>query len=244
MDAIHDLGDINLPTTSRGHIRPQGRLLDGDLRFLPGAKRRHPHHHQAGSRLQGQGQHHLQDRHGLLPTAPSARHYERVGIRAVPPTTTLFRQRRQPPRREQGHTPLSRFGLFRFSRWAKGRTGSRRDRPARPSIPNYAICREPATNRRQYASFSYNDTEGIIQDSGQQRFTGRINLERQLFKWMKVGYTGSYTWRHNDQNKSSIGGTAWYSSAHVSGSRCSKPNGTDANPLYSTMDRRSTRGVR
>ena len=81
-----------------------------------------------------------------------------------------------------------------------------------------------------YASFSYNDTEGIIQDSGQQRFTGRINLERQLFKWMKVGYTGSYTWRHNDQNKSSIGGTAWYSSAQYL-SPLLKPNDT-YNPLY------------
>lgn len=47
---------------------------------------------------------------------------------------------------------------------------------------------------------------------------------------MKVGYTGSYTWRHNDQNKSSIGGTAWYSSAQYL-SPLLKPNDT-YNPLY------------
>lgn len=64
-----------------------------------------------------------------------------------------------------------------------------------------------------YASFSYNDTQGIIQDSGQQRFTGRIKIDRQLFDWLKVGYSGSYTWRNNDQTKASIGGTAWYSAA-------------------------------
>ena len=96
---------------------------------------------------------------------------------------------------------------------------------------NYALSLSGTNDKSSYyASFSYNDTEGIIQDSGQQRFTGRINLERQLFKWMKVGYTGSYTWRHNDQNKSSIGGTAWYSSAQYL-SPLLKPNDT-YNPLY------------
>lgn len=75
---------------------------------------------------------------------------------------------------------------------------------------NYALSLSGTNDKSSYyASFSYNDTQGIIQDSGQQRFTGRINLERQLFKWLKVGYTGSYTWRHNDQNKATIGGTAW-----------------------------------
>ena len=91
---------------------------------------------------------------------------------------------------------------------------------------NYALSLSGTSDKSSYyASFSYNDTEGIIQDSGQQRFTGRINLERQMFKWMKVGYTGSYTWRHNDQNKSSIGGTAWYSSAQYL-SPLLKPNDT------------------
>ncbi len=79
---------------------------------------------------------------------------------------------------------------------------------------NYALSLSGTEAKSSYyASFSYNDTQGIIQDSGQKRFTGRINLDRQLFKWLKAGYTGSYTWRHNDQNKATIGGTAWYSGA-------------------------------
>ena len=81
-----------------------------------------------------------------------------------------------------------------------------------------------------YASFSYNDTDGIIQDSGQKRFTGRINLDRQLFKWLKVGYKGNYTWRHNDQNKATIGGTNWWSGAQYL-SPLIKPY-DEYNPLY------------
>ena len=68
-------------------------------------------------------------------------------------------------------------------------------------------------NSSYYTSFSYNDTQGIIKNSDQQRMTGRISLDRQLFKWLKVAYNGSYTWRHNNENKTSIGGSAWYSAA-------------------------------
>lgn len=79
---------------------------------------------------------------------------------------------------------------------------------------NYALSLSGASDKgNYYASFSYNDAEGIIKDSGQKRFTGRVKFERQLFKWLKASYSGSYTWRHNDQAKASIGGTAWYNSA-------------------------------
>lgn len=79
---------------------------------------------------------------------------------------------------------------------------------------NYSLSLTGKTDGGSYySSFSYNDSEGIIKDSGQKRFTGRIKLDRQLFKWMKVGYNGSYTWRHNDETKSSIGGTSWWGAA-------------------------------
>ena len=96
---------------------------------------------------------------------------------------------------------------------------------------NYALSLSGTTDKSSYyASFSYNDTDGIIQDSGQKRFTGRINLNRQLFKWLNVGYIGSYTWRHNDQNKATIGGTSWWSGAQYL-SPLLKPTDT-YNPLY------------
>ncbi|MDY2707287.1 MAG: TonB-dependent receptor [Candidatus Cryptobacteroides sp.] len=79
---------------------------------------------------------------------------------------------------------------------------------------NYALTISGASDKgNYYTSFSYNDADGIIKDSGQKRFTGRVKFERQLFKWLKASYSGSYTWRHNDQAKASIGGTAWYNSA-------------------------------
>ncbi|MCQ2114731.1 MAG: TonB-dependent receptor [Bacteroidales bacterium] len=79
---------------------------------------------------------------------------------------------------------------------------------------NYALSLSGSNDKSNYyASFSYNDADGIILDSGQKRLTGRIKVERQFFKWLKAGYTGSYTWRHNDETKAAIGGTAWYNSA-------------------------------
>ena len=67
-----------------------------------------------------------------------------------------------------------------------------------------------------YASLGYNDTEGIVKNSGQTRYTGRINLDRQLFKWMKVGYKGSYTYRSQDKLLANIGGTSTRSAMYLS----------------------------
>lgn len=104
---------------------------------------------------------------------------------------------------------------------------------------NYALSLSGSDKKSTYyASFSYNDTNGIIQDSGQQRFTGRISVDRQLFKWIRVGYTGSYTWRHNDQNKATIGGTNWWNGAQYL-SPLIKP-GDSYNPLYYSGQRINT----
>ena len=67
-----------------------------------------------------------------------------------------------------------------------------------------------------YMSFGYNDTEGIIKNSGQKRYSGRLNLDRQLFKWLRAGYKGAYTWRHQDKNLASIGGTSNRSAMYLS----------------------------
>ena len=64
-----------------------------------------------------------------------------------------------------------------------------------------------------YASLSYNDTRGIIQNSGFKRYTGRLNLDYQIFKWLKIGYKYNYTNRDQDVNLADIGGTTWYRAA-------------------------------
>lgn len=63
-----------------------------------------------------------------------------------------------------------------------------------------------------YSSFSYNDTPGIIQGSGQKRFTGRLSFDREFFPWLKLGYSGTYTYRNQDMAKASIGGTSYRNS--------------------------------
>ncbi|MBQ9311101.1 MAG: TonB-dependent receptor [Bacteroidales bacterium] len=89
-----------------------------------------------------------------------------------------------------------------------------------------------------YVSLSYNDTEGIIQDSGQKRFTGRIKMDRQLFPFLRVGYNGSYTFRHTDETKASIGGTSWWNSAQYLSPMIKV---TDIeNPLYNLGQRINT----
>lgn len=98
---------------------------------------------------------------------------------------------------------------------------------------NYALSLSGKSKQSSYyASFSFNDTQGIIKDSGQKRFTGRIKLDRKIFPWLKVGYNGSYTFRHSDRTKASIGGTAWYSAAQYL-SPLIKP-GEGFNELYNS----------
>lgn len=79
---------------------------------------------------------------------------------------------------------------------------------------NYSLSMSGGSNKSTYfASFSYNDTQGIIEKSGIKRYTGRINLDHQLFSFLKVGALVSYTYRDQDPNLVSIGGTSWWRSA-------------------------------
>lgn len=97
-------------------------------------------------------------------------------------------------------------------------------------IQDYALSASGRSDKSShYTSFSYNDTQGIIQASGLRRFTGRIMVERQLFKWLHASYSGTYVWRHNDVNKAPIGGAAYYNGATYL-SPLMKPE-DDRNPL-------------
>ena len=79
---------------------------------------------------------------------------------------------------------------------------------------NYALSLSGKQPKSSYfVSLSYNSTPGIIQGSGQNRFTGRISFDRDLFSWLKFGYTGTYTYRHQDVSRASIGGTSYRNAA-------------------------------
>lgn len=64
-----------------------------------------------------------------------------------------------------------------------------------------------------YASVAYDNTQGIIKKSGLGRMTARLNLDYQLFPWMKVGYKYNLTKRDQDQNIVTIGGANWWNAA-------------------------------
>lgn len=79
---------------------------------------------------------------------------------------------------------------------------------------NYALSMSgKGPKSSYYASFSYNDSPGIIQGSGQDRFTGRMSFDREFFPWLKLGYSGTYTYRNQDMAKASIGGTSYRTAA-------------------------------
>lgn len=79
---------------------------------------------------------------------------------------------------------------------------------------NYALSLSgKAAKSSYYASVSYNNSDGIIQGSGQKRFTGRLSFDRDFFHWLKMGYSGTYTYRNQDMAKASIGGTSYRTAA-------------------------------
>ncbi|MDE7443377.1 MAG: TonB-dependent receptor, partial [Muribaculaceae bacterium] len=98
-------------------------------------------------------------------------------------------------------------------------------------VQTYALSISGRSKKASYyASLSYNDTRGIIQDSGIKRITGRLNLDYKFTDWLKVGYKGTYAHFDQDCNKAEIGGTAWYQAALYLNPML-QPN-ADYNPLW------------
>ena len=79
---------------------------------------------------------------------------------------------------------------------------------------NYALGVSGRDKNNNYLiSFSYNDNEGILDGTGQEKISGRVKYTRQLYKWMSVTYNGFYTWRKQNPAVTQIGGTSQYRSA-------------------------------
>lgn len=68
-------------------------------------------------------------------------------------------------------------------------------------------------NNNYLVSLAYNDNEGILDQTGQERISGRVKYTRQLYKWMSFTYNGFYTWRKQNLAVTQIGGTAQFKSA-------------------------------
>ena len=79
---------------------------------------------------------------------------------------------------------------------------------------NYALGISGRDKSNNYlVSLSYNDNQGIMDATGQQRISGRVKYTRQLYKWMSMTYNGFYTWRKQNPAVTQIGGTSQYRSA-------------------------------
>ena len=95
---------------------------------------------------------------------------------------------------------------------------------------NYSLSVSGRDNDNNYlVSLAYNDNEGIMDKSGQEKVTGRVKYTRQLYKWMSFTYNGFYTWRKQNLAVTQIGGTSQYRSAQYLSPLISPKD--DFNPL-------------
>ena len=58
-----------------------------------------------------------------------------------------------------------------------------------------------------YFSMGYNDIQGIVIDSDQQQLSGRLKIDHNVFKWLKLGINTQYSIRHNNKSNTAISGT-------------------------------------
>jgi tonB-linked outer membrane protein, susC/ragA family len=63
---------------------------------------------------------------------------------------------------------------------------------------NHVVSLSNASDKGSYyLSFGYSNSKGIIEKSGQKRYTGRINADQQIKSWLKVGTNTSFTRTEN-----------------------------------------------
>ena len=79
---------------------------------------------------------------------------------------------------------------------------------------NYSVSASGRDKDNNYlVSLSYNDNQGIMDGTGQERISGRVKYTRKFYKWLSVSYNGFYTWRKQNPAVTSIGGVSQYKSA-------------------------------
>ena len=115
------------------------------------------------------------------------------------------------------NTPLSNlsvktpFGFGEGTNWIK-------DVSRVAPYQNYSISANGFQGKQKfYAPFSYNDEQGVIQESGKQNFTGTLNVTNDLFKWLRIYANLRYQYRLQDNLRTSIGSGGWnYAAQYLS----------------------------
>ena len=79
---------------------------------------------------------------------------------------------------------------------------------------NYDLSISGASAKSSYyASAGFTETQGIIDNSGLKRYSARLKVDHEFAKWLKAGLNLSYTYRDQDENLATIGGTNWWTAA-------------------------------
>ncbi|MEI3553348.1 MAG: hypothetical protein V8Q54_00825 [Alistipes senegalensis] len=64
-----------------------------------------------------------------------------------------------------------------------------------------------------FVSLGYSDIQGIVDDSGFQRTTARVNVSHDFTKWFTAGVNSSLSYRDEANNKANIGGSSVWNAA-------------------------------
>ena len=59
-----------------------------------------------------------------------------------------------------------------------------------------------------YASFAYENRQGIIIGTGTERYSGLIKYDRKIFKWLTAGARVNLNIRRNDRNNITLNGVS------------------------------------
>ena len=58
---------------------------------------------------------------------------------------------------------------------------------------NHSLSFSGATDKSNYyVSFGYADQKGLVKETGEVKYTGRVNLDKQIKKWLKIGTNTSF----------------------------------------------------
>ncbi|SEL73064.1 SusC/RagA family TonB-linked outer membrane protein [Parapedobacter koreensis] len=87
------------------------------------------------------------------------------------------------------------FADYEKTAYANGNSYNWLDAVTRRAVQqNHALGFSGGTDRSSYyLSFALNDQNGLVENSNYKSYSGRINAEQQINKWLKVGTNTSYT---------------------------------------------------
>lgn len=78
---------------------------------------------------------------------------------------------------------------------------------------NVSVSGKEGSAFKYFGSVGYNNHQGVIKGSSNQRFNARLNMSYDFAKWFTLNLKLSYTFRAQDLNKANIGGTNFWDGA-------------------------------